>query len=299
LALAITGSAATASSAICPDVAEVAGDERLVSELGALLTARGLELHAPEGCPRVVVLVEPSTRGVDATIVDRAGRLARRSASDLRTLAAIVDSWAREDLGATLLVGHAPPPTPVERVTAEAPPPEPSTWHVGAAGVVLGASDASVWVGGELGAGVDAGPVRLGVLARLQADTGGADGESPGKDADRFGLDVLVTAELPIALGAFTLRPALGAGVGWADNNYTREGIAIDTGGFRVEARLGLSAPLGGRVAMTIDAVFVASPFGHTTTLSEAAVDAGYEIIVAGQPTWALGASLGFRFGGS
>ncbi len=204
----------------CSRVVALTGEPALVVPISRRLARSGVTLVARKGCRPLRVAVKRHGDRLRCTIRDAHGRTSVREVNDVATAAAIIDSWTRMELAS-----HPPAPE-------EAPLPstagEPDTslavvevstaarsrLGVGASLEAATAGNGSTWVGTVLRGGVDFGGVWLGALLRVAADTHWS-GDTDGAERSHSGGDLLVTVDLPQALGGFSVSPGAGAGIGW------------------------------------------------------------------------------------
>ncbi|MCA9542084.1 MAG: hypothetical protein KC620_24475, partial [Myxococcales bacterium] len=207
-------------------------------------------------------------------------------AHDVTTAVALIESWSRADLEAPLLVPHTAP---------LAPPPEPRATPVYVGGLIASslASDDSLWFDATVNACAELGPFCLGGLLRASFDTAEF-GASEHVETNRVGLDLMATAELPIAIAGTTLAPGISLGGGWlrsiSDVDATPDPREIDRGTMRFGAQLRLSAPAGERVFIDTGAFVDLLPLAHTTEF----VDGG--VTLAGEPRWFARLGFGVRY---
>ncbi|MCA9605896.1 MAG: hypothetical protein KC619_09900 [Myxococcales bacterium] len=300
---------------VCGEAVTLSGDAALTDSIGDVLALRDIGAEASGDCPSTTVVVTEVSTGllVGAAFAD--GSTASALVSDVATAATVIEGWVRADVDGAFLAELERPldvPAPAAAV-ASAPPPAASplpTEHATAssdrggerlslAGAVqLSASvgaDGSLWVNPEANAAVPLGRIRVGTRMRGRFDTRRF-GDSVPLDTWRRGMDVLVTASLPISLDAAVLSPGIGVGAGWLHEVFQgdevpRGSVAVDAGGPRLEVRLDGAGPLATLNAADVGLFWTWSPAAHTATFVEDGVT------LAGEPQWAVGLAVGLHLG--
>lgn len=269
--------------------------EAATDELLHELEARGLLTLRDTACasPRASI-----TKEADAfvlSLVDPGGPEAeRRRLREPSAVAAVLSSWVREDLISGLLEAPTPPiPAPAVTATAE-PDPAPTATQVDTSGPepANAPSGLSLGVGAELAADTD-GELWLGAAALfrparsrfapmflLRFAHGAVSGTSLSTGAARTGLELLGFLEGTFTLGAFTLRPGAGAGLGLLHSARSLDGtcqeecpawveddFSITRFGPRLEARLGLTRALGNSAAIELSLSATFAPLAERAGL--------------------------------
>lgn len=295
---------AIAGDESCPPTALVTGEPTLVEAVLTSLERRGIALEAAPDCPAVAVRIDRTATGLRVSIRDPDGRRSERVVSDADTAAALVESWARPELGAP---SHARPAAAT--VTARARDPEtPATLQpvivyaaqprpiaVAATTTASVASDGSAWLGLDAGACVQIGPVCAGAMVRTRLDSEVV-GASERQETSRLGVDLLLTADRPSLWGRTRLRPGIGAGVGWLRSRSNPDGatpgqrVEFDAGGLRLDAHLAVSFPIRRHVSLELDLSVDVSLLAHTAPYQDEGVT------LAGEPRGFLRGGIGLRY---
>lgn len=296
----------------CPPTALLTGEKELIEAVRISLQRRGIALEARPPCPAVVVEVERATGGLHVSIQDSDGRRSERQVSDAETAAALIESWARPELGGpayahapsededadadagTVPVSDSEVPEAIKPLVIYSAQPRPI--GITASTTASVASDGSIWLGLEAGACVQIGPVCAGAEVRTRLDTETVGG-SERYETSRIGLDLLVAVDRPFGRGRTRLRPGVGAGVGWTrirgnpDRATTGQQIEIDTGGLRVGAHVAATFALRGALSVELAAGVDLSPLAHTGPY----YDEGTTL--AGEPRASVRGGIGLRYG--
>ncbi|MDJ0761850.1 MAG: hypothetical protein QNJ97_02580 [Myxococcota bacterium] len=184
------------------------------------LLDRGIVSSGSEGCPPVTAGVDPHEDGIFLRVEDPHGRTSERVVADAGTAVSIIESWARSDLSDPLMASLLPvagPPAPAPAPTpAVAAASTVGTWAflLGIDGAASYGVDGSTWFGGGLSGCGRVGPLCLGAMARAAYDTS-LTGDSRLMNTRRFGIDLLITVDLPLKWGSIALIPGIGVGGGW------------------------------------------------------------------------------------
>lgn len=265
----------------CPPSAVVRGPARAAEEMTKALVDRGVRVEPPGlppgPCGALDVELSEVDGGLRVKIADAWGRTAERDVQSALTAVALVESWARMDLlesaapatppVASAKGGAAPARSPLAPVAGSAAPPVPreSDRH----------SHVLMHLAAERGRGRDhdewhginatvcgrIGIVCLGAAARYGESSHSGEGRKKGSD-------VLMTLDIPIALGRLSLTPGIGAGGGWTGIDLRDLGckdgscrgalrghgraIALDERGPRGEVHLTAALRLFGRLHVEI-----------------------------------------------
>lgn len=111
LALALGGS--TGAAEPCRVTAVLEGDAELVDTITTALTGRGIETRAAAECPAAKARIDRRGAAIVVSVEDPDGRRSERMLDDAAAAASLIESWARRDMNAALLLGwtyEAPPP---------------------------------------------------------------------------------------------------------------------------------------------------------------------------------------------
>jgi len=308
--LAVLASAASVDAAA---TVVLTGESDLVAAVEHSLAYRGVRVVAAARPGMVQVNVQSDPSGVVLSIHDRNGHLVERLVANAEIAAAVVESWVRDDLTRPLLEPH-------EIATNETAPPatgppvamRPSAASGASVAVVFEpslATDGSLWMGAGLGACVRVGRFCVGLGIHVAGDTAttgnisahyaevsdssAASCTEEHRALTRLDADALLTADLPIRLGAAGVAPGIGFGAGWLSTSAALGDHAgtVTTVGPRAEARILLSWPLGwgfsADIALRADVV----PLAHRTHLTSGGFD------LPGEPLGFARLGLGLRYG--
>ena len=284
--LAITvGGAPAVMASECPPSAVVEGAPTLIEPIRELLEARGVRRETPPGCPVVRAAVAENDAMLTVEIEDGSGRLSQRTVSSTETAAALIESWARDDLSSPFLeprvVDEPLPdegearaqPTPEKLASAESEQ-EVSPRGAGTAlrvlldGEATASWDGGTWFGGKAGIGFGLGRIIIGGVFRFSIDTKLT---GPGRryDTHRVAFDGLAFIGIPIKWSRVALIPGVDIGGGGV-RRYERVENATTTtdddilvnetnGGARLSGHLSLDIPLKGGFGLNIDLSFCVS----------------------------------------
>jgi hypothetical protein len=261
----------------CTPAVEVTGDRALASELTADLARRGVAAAAATGCPRTTATVMRAEELLHVVVTDEYGRSHAWDVRDIATASALVESWTKREIDEVdeLELGPAAPAStestslppiaamvpalaPVE-TDAITPVPVATSRTRGGVSVAFESATAgdSAWFGGAVG-----GCVRVGVVC---AGGRGRVGYGAPEHHTFTSLDLLATAELPIARGGFVVAPGATLGVGWTrattDDPHAVD-PSMDVGGVRAGVQLGVAHALAGAVAIEAIVAFDGTVLG-------------------------------------
>lgn len=276
---------AAADPAACAPAARVAGDPELGASIELELAVLGVvSRDVPAACPAVDVDVSRAGDAVVVVVRDAAGRRAQETVTDTHVAAVWIDSWARPELGAPLLVPRAevaPPVVAPPTATAPAPTRAPvgldaAATHGGlvldAGGGLLYGDDGSTWRALDLGLCARLGRLCIGAAATL-ADDRNFSHNGGMSQTDRLAGALLATVSAALPLGQMHLVPSAGLGAVWTRATrgagcslqmdpanqldcetpvVVEDGFEIDT--LAVRARLGLAGafPVSDRVSFLL-----------------------------------------------
>jgi len=319
-----------ASAASAEGVASVAldGDSEVGSAVAQFLAARGIRVVSSAGTESVQVHVQPDPAGIRLFIYDRNGHTVERIVANAEVAAAVVESWVRDDLARSLLdpheiptTGGAPakeplPPTAgpasgpavASAVSTPAHPgahPRPSVTVVADTSL---ATDGTLWIGAAMGACVRVGRFCVGVDVQFIGDTAASGSigalytvvdssnaacAEPRRKLTRMGGNALMTADLPLRMGAGSLGPGIGLGAAWLSTNAVLDQHSgnATTVGFVAEPRIQFSWPLGWGLAADVGLRADILPFAHRRHLTSS----GFNL--PGEPLGFLHAGIGLRYG--
>lgn len=207
---------------LCAPAVGLVGEAELVGDVGRALSERGVAVSALPGCPAPEVSI---TRSGERLVLALAEGAARREATDSSIAALIVESWARADLAAPLLL---PPPPPQERGPIAAAPlsaepggprgdlrlvPDRSLgFDLGARAELGAALDGAVWWGGAIEARWDL--ERWSPTAALRVAANHAAFEALRTPSDRVLGDLMIGARINLDLGPVRVQPGVLLGLG-------------------------------------------------------------------------------------
>jgi hypothetical protein len=313
-----------ASAASADGVASVAldGDSEVGSAVAQFLADRGIRVVSAAGTESVQVHLQPDPSGIRLFIYDRNGHAVERTVANAEVAAAVVESWVRDDLARSLLdpreiattggepiVTKATVPAPASATSGPAQPRAASGSSVTVVADTWLATDGSLWIGAALGACVRVGAFCLGVEGQFAGDTASTGNvgavytvasDSPNaacaetrRRLTRIGGNALVTADLPLRVGAGTIGPGIGLGAGWLSTNAVldQHGGSATTVGLVAEPRILFSWPLAWGLAADVGLRADILPFAHRKHLTSNGFD------LPGEPLGFLHAGLGLRYG--
>lgn len=258
-ALALVLCSTIARAAPCRATVVLDGDGDLVAQVGAALARRDVATRATASCPAASARLEQRERSVVVTVTDPDGRRSERTLADVDATAALIESWARQDLNANALLGFeaavvvAEPPVAVKAIVVAPPPAERAA--LSAAFETSFAFAGTTWLGARASACVDIGPVCAGATARFLAN------------GDHHSTDVLAGLELPISVGArVRIIPGLAAGGGWFQVPFATDASSTTSTvfSFRGDAHVALAVALARRVELVVGVALGLSPTGPT-----------------------------------
>lgn len=274
-------------------VEESAQQEDLLREL----EARRLPIERAPSCDGPSAEVHREAGRFVVRLIETDGRESERRVVDHeKTVAALIESWSRDDLAASLLepaTPAIPPPPEREAPAAEAPmKATPTLMEAEAKPKVERQVSIGLAVGAEIAADLDGNPwfgaALIGrpwrsswapsFLLRVNHDTLAGTADQTG--AARTGFELLALLEPKLKVGTFSLRPALGAGFGLLHSTRVSElactedcprlvedDFAVTTPGPRLELRIALAHPIGGGFFAELSAGATLSPLAETEAL--------------------------------
>ncbi len=311
-----TGVSAVPAATPCTPAAIVEGPMPDISlQVSAALQRSGVSSGRPATgaatCGVVRATVRRAQEGVLVSIQDQYGRRSHRAVSSPAAAATLIESWARTDVPADVLLPHAHAGEASLQDSAGlaaatvAASPALARWGAGLAAESSMAVDASTWWGARLAGCVRIGRVCLETAGRLASDAGSTGG-SHAVPTDRLAVEGLLGARMPFAIGRLTVAPGLSAGVGWmrsqslggagdheeeeGDDN-TDAGLVANTVGMRAEASVGLSWPVYRGFLLDLNLASTLAPMARTNGFARDGSRA------AAEPQWLFHAALGARWG--
>ena len=309
---------ASAASADGAALVMLTGDSEIVSAVGHSLADRNVRVVSA-GVEAVQVRVQTDPSGIRLSIHERNGQIVERIVANAEIAAAVVESWLRDDLARPLLEPHEIPTTEAAPiggapVVTRSPVPAHRSASSGASVTVAGgtwlATDGSLWIGAGLGACVRVRSLCLGLEIQVAGDTAttgnigalytavpdsssASCNEQQQRALTRLDADALLTADLPLRIGAGTFGPGIGLGAGWLSTTAVLgdHGGNATTVGPRAETRIMLSWPLAWGLAADVGLRADIMPFAHRKHLTSGGFD------LPGEPLGFLRAGLGLRYG--
>lgn len=208
---------------LCAPAVGLVGEAELVDDVSRALSERGVTVSPVPGCPAPEVAI---SRSGERLVLALAEGAARREASDSSIAALIVESWARADLAAPLLL---PPPAPRESIPlAAAPlsaepggprgelrlvlPRSPLGLDLDARAELGAALDGAVWWGGAIEARLDL--EAWSPTAALRIATNHAAFDPTLAPSSRVLGDLMIGGRLNLELGPVRVQPGLLLGLG-------------------------------------------------------------------------------------
>ncbi|CAN5907348.1 hypothetical protein BH11MYX2_BH11MYX2_26970 [soil metagenome] len=253
-------------AAACPPTVIVEGTAALREAVEARLAQRSIATSASPDCPATHARVTASGESIMVDIIDAQARESHRSVADAAAAAAVLESWVRPELYASLLERRDPtskqvaereePSVLVDAATptVQAGPPI----HVGIDAVTSVGTDGSLWLGVDAAACVRFGPTCDGVVLRFGQDTAVA-GDSELRETDRKSFDLLLAVDLPGRRGDWSITPGAQAGLALHRSTYVPEvsipmqTARVDTGVLRVGAHVALENRVFAHWALGVD----------------------------------------------
>jgi hypothetical protein len=278
LALLLLLCAARAYADDCPPQVSLAGDPALVEQLGTELAGRGIATSG--SCPARVARIERDGDTLVISISDAA-----RTVSEIKTAAAVIESFVREDVGSPLLAVRMPPRRSYDPTLLAAPPaPQlPRGWHFFGGLEASLASDHSRWMGMQLGACRMVGVLCAAVRLRGGAVTSDA---GPWTASQRNAGELLLGFDIPFRISRFLLTP--GVALGFGDIETKTADVQSRSNNFRGQVHVSLSVPITRAFALDISA--------SGTLAQQVDRDPGYMTTI-GEPLGYLRFGLGVRYG--
>lgn len=291
-ALVVLATPSASAETSCRATALLEGDATLVDALDAALHRRGIATTATAtattGCRAARARITRQGGSIIVSVVDPDGRRSERRLADLDAAASLIESWARPDLNAALLVGEEPAALASEPARVDAAPivrsrartRDPLT--LVAAGEASMDTDGGAWLGARATGCARVGRVCAGITGRTLA-----------RDAHRS-YDLLASIDLPLAVGRrLVLVTGGGAGPGWFATSATgAEGsTASTTAGVRLDAHASISFAVAPHVALHAGVSLGASPWAPGSTTNDEAMTS------TGEPSILFRGDVGLRIG--
>lgn len=284
--VASAGEACLATAVVEP---EGAGDGALVDSLEAALRGRGIATTATAECPAARVRITRRGTTIAVSVVDPDGRRSERSFANLAAAATLIESWARQDLNAPLLVGPSYEQVDQPEASLGArPAPAPATVRTRdpLTLVVAGESSfdtsGSAWLGARASACARVGRVCLGLAGRTLADE------------SHRSYDVLAAIDVPFLVGRrLAIVTGVGAGPGWFRTTEPRDlgPFTWTSVGARIDAHASLSFALAPHVALHAGLSIGASPSAPVSRMD------GENVLSNDEPAILFRGGLGLRIG--
>lgn len=264
----------------CRVTAVLDGDSALVDAIDSTLRERGIATKATAACPTTTALVERRDNAIAVTVTDPYGRRSTRMIEDASAAATLIESWARQDMNASALVGWTEAPAPrlapsampsIDAVSTVAKPNrtrerDPLTLAVATEASV--GFDGSKWLGARAHACVRIGPVCASATGRyLSGD-------------ERRSIDLLAGIQVPRALSRrLVVIGGISVGAGQFRSPFSRgEVMTTKTAiGARIEASTSIAVMLARHISLHVGLSTGASPQAPMTieTGGDAPVDNG------------------------
>jgi hypothetical protein len=275
----------------CPPTVVVTGAADDASLLANVLNSHGISTDASTRCPSTEVDV---TRDGDSFVVRTAD--VERGVSDIETAAVVVESWVRSDVTAPLWVLPVVQAAPVTPVPVVAPTPSPRAVRLAVRAEGGVGSDGSTWPSLVLQGCAHVGPVCLGGLLRASMDSS-LTGASSKFDTGRVALDGFVLGEWAFDVGAMTLSPGVGVGIGWLQSrNAPVWARAVEPHIEAYDVDMKALAQMTTRFALTSGPQVEVTLGADIALLANSAAIREEGIVIAGEPLAFLrvGAGIGF-----
>ena len=216
----------------CTPVAVLEGDLWVLDKIEPLLEKQGVALIPAENCPAVRVRVKGIEGKLSVLITDSFGRVSKRLVDDEKTAAAVIESWARSEIGLRWVEPRVTPkPDEPEGEPQGEPAPVRITTH-GESATFFAAAETSwgvensYWAGTSLGGRKGLGPVELGGRLRFASMFQGPQQFEQNR-LKRYASDAMTTLDVSLLKQPFHLAPSIGGGIGWLRN----EGEAMNPDG--------------------------------------------------------------------
>lgn len=276
----------------CPPAAVVEGDGTLVDLIDAALKQRGIATEAPPQCPVARAVIERSSKGVSVRVTDPNGRSSQRTLADHDAAASLIESWARQDMNASALLGFTDPvpvaaPAEAPRVDTQTPTTAPTRardmFSVAAAVESSLAFSGGSFVGARVAGCMRIGPVCAGATGRFMT-------ADPNQS-----VDVLGSIDVPFALSSRTvLLAGGGVGMGWYDAPLTQgeRMTTVTTTGVRLDAHASVSVAIAPHVSFHAGISLGASPQAPATLIAD-----GDAPVTNDEPAGFFRGDLGLRIG--
>ena len=224
----------SAAAEECAPIALLEGDPQVLPKIEEILIRQGIAVTPTGECPFVRVRVERRDQGLFVRITDSFGRVSRKVVDDEESVAALVESWARSEIGLRWVeprVKESPETTAADKQPETEQEPErkqetlsdESNFDLFAATETSWGTEESFWIGASSGGRAKLGSVMLGGRLRFASML-----NSPKSDDNynltRYAADCLATLDIPLLPKSFRLMPGIGFGIGW----LRTEGDALD-----------------------------------------------------------------------
>lgn len=278
--------AAPARAETCALAVALEGEAALVVKLGAELEGRGIEIRP--ACTNRTARVERRGDALVISIVEATHAPIEREVRGMKTAAAVIESFVRDDLGTPLLEVRAL----VSRSPVVPPPREAPKRSAALSGVhVFGAlessvaSDGTAWDGMHVGACVMVG--RLCAGGRLRGSKVTSEDELWPQTRRESG-ELMFGLDVPFRLRRFLVTPGVAAGFGAIATEPESEMPSISAN-FRAETHVAFSVPLSRSFAVDLSVV--------GTLAQQVKREPGYMEDVPAEPYGFLRFGVGLRWG--
>jgi hypothetical protein len=263
----------------CAPQVTLDGDATLVARLGPELAARGIATSG--NCPARVARIERRDGMLVISISDDA-----RTVSEIKTAAAVIESFVRDDVGSPLLAIRMPPrarATEVALAPSTPAPQLPRGWHFFGGFEASLASDHSRWMGMQLGA-----CRMIGVLCAAVRLRGGTVTNDEGQwtTTRRHTGEFLVGFDIPFRIRSYLLMP--GVALGYGDLTTKTDEMSSRSNNFRGQAHVSLSVPLTRSLALDL--------YTAVTLVQQVEREPGYMTTI-GEPLGYLRFGVAMRYG--
>jgi hypothetical protein len=269
----------------------------LIATLHDLLGARGIAVDptAESGaCSTVHARIERRGESFVVGVEGPAGVPVERTVDELGTAATVIESWVRTDVGAPLLATHAIPHEPAAPIAIEKPTTiEKHNYDLDlfAAGEASFGNDKTQWLGAQVGACANLGPVCVAARLRFASVQ-----EGPGHwggSLKREGFELLIGIDVPVSLHfhQMTLTPGFGAGFGSTHTHMENTmHMGSESSGLRADGHVTLTIPVGLHLAIEVSAT------GDLT--QETDIETSSILQLPDEPRALLRFGAGIRYGG-
>jgi hypothetical protein len=218
----LSASLCVGEASACPPAVALRGPERAVREVATLLRSQGVTVgDSPCAGPTLEVSIAPVPSGGGFVLRVAGGHAwtGERRVANSSSAASLVESWVMDedaDLIAPPVERRSLPEAEIVMAPAQPDQIARSRWLFLAALEASAATDASMWYGVSLNSCRFEGPACLGGRLRLAHDNGWSGTFGDGETRRTAG-DLLLSATLPLPVGAVTIAPLVGVGARLTD----------------------------------------------------------------------------------